>query len=148
MARVEHSVEIDLPLEEVFGFVSDPLNDPYWETALLSGQDLGSPKGAGSKATRVRKLPGLEATAEITEFEPDRKIGVRGTSGPLPFEGAWTFESMGEGTRVTFVGEVGASGPSKVGEPVFARMLKEDAEANLANLKKVLEDRTIHGEVR
>jgi uncharacterized membrane protein len=142
MTRVEHSVEIDLPLEEVFAFVSDPLNDPYWETALLSGQDLGSPKGAGHKSARVRKLLGLEATARIAEFEPGRKIGVRGSSGPLPFEGAWTFESFGEGTRVTFVGETRASGPSKAGEPVFARMLKEDAEANLANLKRVLEDRT------
>jgi hypothetical protein len=63
MTRVEHSVEIDLPPEEVFGFVSDPLNDPYWEMALLSGQDLGSPKGVGSKVTRVRKLLGLESTA-------------------------------------------------------------------------------------
>jgi uncharacterized membrane protein len=142
MTRVEHSVEIDLPLEEVFAFVSNPLNDPYWETALLSGQDLGSPEGAGTKATRVRKLLGFESTAEITEFEPNSKIGVKGTSGPLPFEGAWTFEPFGSGTRVTFAVETRASGPSKATEPMFARMLEEDAQANLANLKKVLEDRT------
>lgn len=51
MTRVEHSVAFARPPEEVFGFVSNPLNDPYWETALLSGQDLGSPKGVGSKVT-------------------------------------------------------------------------------------------------
>jgi uncharacterized membrane protein len=141
VTRVEHSVEIDLPLKDVFAFVSDPLNDPYWETALLSGQDLGSPKGAGSKVARVRKLLGFEATAQITDFEPNRRIGVRGSSGPLPFEGTWTFEPLGDRTRVTFSGEIKASGPSKAGEPVFARMLEEDAEANLANLKDVLEDR-------
>jgi hypothetical protein len=43
--------------------VSDPLNDPYWEMALLSGPGLSSPKGVGSKVTRVRKLLGLESTA-------------------------------------------------------------------------------------
>ncbi len=143
VTRVEHSVEIDLPLEEVFAFVSDPLNDPYWETALLSEQDLGSPKAVGSGATRVRKLlgPPFESTAQITDFELNRKIGVRGSSGPLPFEGGWTFEPFGSGTRVTFVGEIRANGPSKATEPVFARLLKEDAEANLGNLKDVLEDR-------
>jgi hypothetical protein len=63
MTRVEHSVAFARPPEEVFGFVSNPLNDPYWETALLSGQDLGSPKGVGSKVTWVRKLLGLESSA-------------------------------------------------------------------------------------
>lgn len=33
------------------------------------------------------------------------------------------------------------SGLSRVTEPVFTRMLKKDAEANLENLKKVLEAR-------
>lgn len=143
MARVEHSVQIELPLDDVFGFVSDPLNDPYWETALLSGQVLGSPKGVEPKTTRVRKLlgPRFESTAQITGFEPNREIGVRGTSGPLPFEGTWTFESVGGGTRVTFSGEIRGSGFSRIAEPVFARMLKKDAEANLRNLKDVLEDR-------
>jgi len=94
MTRLEHRVEIELPPEEVFAFISDPLNDPYWETALLSGQDLGSPKAAGSKVTRVRKVLGFKSTAQITEFESDRKIGVRGSSRPLPFEGSWTFKSL------------------------------------------------------
>jgi uncharacterized membrane protein len=142
VARVEHSVEIELPLDDVFGFVSNPINDPYWETALLSGQDLGSPKGVEPKTTRVRKLlgPRFESTTQITDFEPNRRIGVRGTSGPLPFEGTWTFEPVGDRTRVTFSGEIKASGLSKIAEPVFARMLKKDAEANLGSLKDVLEE--------
>lgn len=113
MTKVEYSVEIAAPLQEVFAFVSDPLNDPEWETALLSGQTLGSREAADSKLTNLRKLllgPRFEATAEIAGLEPNSRIDVRGASGPLPFEGSWTFEPAGEGTKVTFTGEVRGSG--------------------------------------
>lgn len=144
MTKVEYSVEIAAPLQEVFAFVSDPLNDPEWETALLSGQTLGSPEAAGSKLTNLRKLllgPRFEATAEIAGLEPNSRIDVRGASGPLPFEGSWTFEPAGEGTKVTFIGEVQGSGLSKAAEPAFARLLKDDARASLEDLKDALENR-------
>ncbi len=143
MARVEHSVEIGLPREEVFAFVSDPLNDPEWETDLLSGQTLGGPKEVEPKSVQMRKLlgPRFESTARIDGMEPNRRIGVSGSAGPLPFEGSWTFEPVGGGTKVTFAAEIRASGLSRVVAPVFARVLKKDAQANLGNLKNVLEER-------
>ncbi len=144
MTKVEYSVEIAAPLQEVFAFVSDPLNDPEWETALLSGQTLGSREAADSKLTNLRKLllgPRFEATAEIAGLEPNSRIDVRGASGPLPFEGSWTFEPAGEGTKVTFTGEVRGSGLSKAAKPAFARLLKDDARASLEDLKDALENR-------
>ena len=139
---MEHSVEIGRPFKEVFAFVANPTNDPKWETELVSGQALGGPKSVDPKAAQIRKLlgPRFESTARVTELEPDKKIGVRGSSGPLPFEGTWTFEPIGAGTRVTFTGHIRASGLSKAVEPIFVRMLKQDAEANLGNLKNVLEE--------
>ncbi len=144
MTRIEHSVQIAAPLQEVFAFVSNPLNDPKWETTLLSGQSPGSPEEAGSKLTHLRKVllgPRFEATAEITGLEPNSRIDVRGTSGPLPFEGSWTFEPAGESTRVTFTGEVRGSGLSEAAEPASARLLKDDARASLEDLKNALENR-------
>ncbi len=61
--------------EEVFGFVSNPINAPAWETALLLGQTLGSPKGIGSKTARMCKLLSsqFESTARTPDFEPTSK---------------------------------------------------------------------------
>lgn len=143
MKRIEHSVEISVPPWEAFAFVSDPLRDPEWESALLSGQTLGGPAESDSKLTQLRKLlgPRFESTAEITHLEPDSRIDVRGTSGPLPFEGSWHFEPAGEGTRVTFTGELRGSGVSEAAESILARVLEADARAGLEDLKDALENR-------
>ncbi len=143
MKRIEHSVEISVPPREVFAFVSDPLNDPEWESALLSGQTLGGPVEPGSKLTQLRKLlgPRFESTAEITHLEPDSRIDVRGTSGPLPFEGSWSFEPAGAGTLVTFTGEIQGSGLREAAEPALARVLEADARVGLEDLKDALEGR-------
>lgn len=142
MTRVEHGVVIKRPVDEVFAFVSDPRKDTEWEAALLSGQTLGGPKSVDSKEAQIRKLlgPQFESTAQITGLEPNRRIDVRGSSGPLPFEGSWSFEAASGRTRVTFTADIRASGVAKVTEPVFVRMLERDAQANLENLKKVLEN--------
>lgn len=147
LTRVEHTVVIERSVDEVFAFVSDPRRDTEWEAALLSGETLGGPRAVDSREAQIRKLlgPQFESTAQITDLEPGRRIGVRGSSGPLPFEGSWSFEAAGRATRVVFSADVRASGVARVAEPVFVSMLERDARANLENLKKVLEDRASGG---
>ena len=35
MMRFEHTIEIGPPIEEVFGFITEPLNDPVWLSRVL-----------------------------------------------------------------------------------------------------------------
>lgn len=62
--------------------MSNPGNDPKWETGLLSGQALSGPKEVEPKTVKVPKLlgPRFESTAHITGLDPNERISVNGTS--------------------------------------------------------------------
>jgi hypothetical protein len=57
----------------------------------------------------------------------------------VPVEAKITLESVEGGTRVTMTGEAEVGGFFKLAEPVVGRMAKRQTEANLANLKDILE---------
>ncbi len=97
--------------------------------------------GVGATYTDTGRLLGLreEATLVVTGYEPNRKFGVKTTSGPIRGEGAYTFEPVEGGTKVTLVGEAELGGFFKLAKPIVARTLKRQGEGNLAGLKDLLE---------
>jgi uncharacterized membrane protein len=81
----------------------------------------------------------IEWAAEITEHEPNRRIKDKITAGPMLVEHSITLEPVGDGTRLTLVAEGETGGFFRLAEPIVARMFQRDVEANLANLKDILE---------
>jgi Polyketide cyclase / dehydrase and lipid transport len=75
----------------------------------------------------------------VTEFEPDRRLAIRGTIGPL--EGALTYElePAGETTRLTNAAQLHASGLGKLVAPIATGRIRDAVKANLAVLKELLE---------
>lgn len=142
MARIEASVVIDRPIDEVFEFVSNPENDSQWQSGVLeSGQTSEGPMGVGATSREVRQFLGrrIESTVEITEYEPKRKIGFKSTSGPIPFKVAYMFEPVEGGTKLSTVGEAEPGGFFKMAEPIAMRMFEREMKGNFANLKDILE---------
>ncbi len=142
MERIETSVVINRPVKEVFAFLEDPANDPQWQSGLLEAEYTSEgPLGVGTTAREVRKLLGrrIESTYEITEYEPDSKMALKTTSGPIPIEQSASFEAVEEGTKVTLVGEFEPGGFFKLAEPIVGRVAKRQFEADVANLKELLE---------
>ena len=97
MPRAERTVTINRPVDEVFRFVADGRNAPHWrsgvlDVALVSGDGLGARYSQGVRGPGGRRIA---ADYEITEYEPDAKIGFRATAGPVRPTGSFTFESMG-----------------------------------------------------
>ena len=76
---------------------------------------------------------------EITEYELNRKYATRTTSGPIPFEGTVTFESVDEGAEVKFLAEAELGGFLKLAEPIFKRAMQRQIEGSFDNLKDLLE---------
>jgi uncharacterized protein YndB with AHSA1/START domain len=143
MWKVEHSVVINRPVEEVFAYVADPEKATEYNGELVESKKTSEgPVGVGTTSTAVVKLLGrrIEATNEITGYEPNRKLVNKVTSGPVSgAEGGYTFESVDGGTRLTFVVEADTSGIFKLADPLVSRMFKRQQETNLANLKDLLE---------
>ena len=142
MVKVEGSVVINRPIEEVFAFLNNPDNTSQWRGSVLeSKQTSEGPPGVGTTGQGVSQFLGRrsESTWEITEYELNRKVTSKSTSGPVPYELSATFESVDEGTRVTLVGEFEVGGFFKLAEPIVARMAQRQAEADFANLKDLVE---------
>jgi uncharacterized membrane protein len=142
MARVEASVEINRPVEEVFAFGSNPENDTQWESGILEvEQTSDGPIGVGATLRGVDHFLGqrIEWASEVTEYQPHRRVDYTIAAGPLHLEQSCTFEPVEGGTRVTLVYEGEAEGFFKLAEPIVVRMFQRQIEGNLANLKDILE---------
>ena len=143
MISVEKSIVIRRPVEEVFAFVADQTNAPRWQAGLLEVRRTSDgPPGAGTTHTFVRKFVGrrLEAGNEYIDYEPGRRVVFKSTSGPMQFEASYLTEPVAEGTRLTSTIEMQPKGFAGLAEPLIAASLRRDMEANLTELRDLLED--------
>ena len=142
MAEAEFSTTIDRPVEDVFAVLSNLEDTPKWSSSALEAKVTSAgPVGVGATARYVDKFLGrrIESEVEITEFEPNRKITMKSTSGPLSFRGSMALEGIGGGTRIDTTFEAESGGFFSLAEPMFMRMGKRQLEHDLANLKDLME---------
>lgn len=142
MVKVETSIVINRPVEEVFEFVDNARNDLQWQSGVLeSEQTSEGPVRVGTTFRTVNTFLGkrLESTVEVTEYEPNKKIATKSLSGTIPIEGSYTFESVEGGTKVVLKGEGDVSGVFKLAEPLVVRAAQRQFEGNFATLKDILE---------
>jgi hypothetical protein len=64
---------------------------------------------------------------------------MKGNPGPLLVEGAFRFEAVGEGTRLTTTLQVEPGELFKIAGPLFASQLKKQVEGDAQRLKELLE---------
>lgn len=142
---MEASVVINRLVEEVFAYLSDVRNWSQWNPSFLEGEQTSEgPVGVGTTARGVSQFLGrrMEWTGEVTEYEPNRKVEEKITSGPMSMELSLTFEPVEGGTRLTFVGEGEIGGLFRMADPIVKRMMQRQLEGNLTNLKDILEAQT------
>lgn len=141
MITFEANTQIDRPVEDVFAFVADGRNGALWNSAVKEVRRTSEgPVGVGATYWMARDLPQgrVENTYQIGEFEPNRALTIRTTSGPTPFVYRYTFEPAKNGTRITLNAEVDLGVANLLG-PVAGRAVKSGVQANFATLKRLLE---------
>lgn len=146
MAKMEISVVINRPLEEVFAFLSNSENESKWSSGGREVKKTSQgPIGVGTTYRTTLTFLGrrLEGEVEFTEYEPNRSYATKINSGPFPVKNRLTFERVGGGTQVNFTSEFQPGGFFKLAEPLLASMVKRQFEADLANLKDLMEARAL-----
>ncbi len=147
--RVEGGIELEAPVETVYGYWETLENLPDFmanvEEVVLTGPDTTHWKVKGPFGRT------LEFDAKATEKEPNRKIGWIATDGDIGNSGQVLFRDAGTNrTQVEVTleysnppgGKAGALASRAVSDP--QRML----EQNLGDLKDILEGRATPEEVR
>ena len=142
MPRVELSVEINRPIEEVFAFVDDHENDARWSSGVNEFvQTSDGLWGLGATGQTMQRRAGREVVTyyEVIGHEPPgrftMKMWVGQTSGQLTF----IFETVDGGTSVTLLLNMVVRGLFKMTGPILAFMLRRENKEALRRLKEVLE---------
>ena len=143
--RIEESVEINLPPEEVFDYVADPENLPGWSSLVLEVQkETQGELREGDRYTSVAKFLGrtFETPLEVTAQEPPRRQSARSIGGPFLQEYTYILEeAAGGGTRLTLVAEGEPGGFFRLVGPLLEVAGRRQFKTDLANLKDLLEAR-------
>jgi uncharacterized protein YndB with AHSA1/START domain len=143
MAGMETSIEIDRPVETVFGFFMDlertiVATDPKVQSVVKTTE--GSP---GPGTTYLLRQPVMGRVREqrmgITAVDPNRRIDMEARFGPVAPTFSLYFEPTKTGTRVTYRGESRPVGAFKLLAPLMDRIGARNWVRRLRLIKVALE---------
>jgi uncharacterized protein YndB with AHSA1/START domain len=138
----ETDVRINRRIEEVFAYVSDPLNFPRWNSAVQAVRKTSvGEDGVASTYSMERELPTGRAIneLEVMASEPPRTFAIRTTAGPTPFLYRYQFSAENGETVVNLDAQVELEGAAAFLPQLARRLVKKGVNDNLATLKQILE---------
>ena len=143
MASVERSITIDAPVEKVFSYIDDPLNNLEWLPSVMEVKDVTrTGQGVGTHYRWVYKMVGLRLEGEetVTEYIPNQRRVSQTKSGVIS-TWTWTFEPHDGGTKLNLVVEYTIPIPvlGKLAEALVLGQNKREADLAMANIKARME---------
>jgi uncharacterized protein YndB with AHSA1/START domain len=142
MIAFETDVRIDRRIEDVFAYLSDPLNFPRWNSAVRAvSKTSAGENGAASTYSIERELPSGRAAndLEVVASEPPREFAIRTTAGPTPFLYRYELSAENGETVLSLDAEVELPGAAAFLPRLARRLVKKGVNDNLATLKHILE---------
>ena len=144
MATVDVLTEvvIERPLPVVSAYAADPDNATRWYANIRRVTWLTEPPLAvGSRLAFVAQFLGRELayTYEVLEHVPGARFVMSTVEGPFPMTTTYTWEALGEGTRMTLRNSGEPSGFARVSAPVMVRAMRRANGKDLHALKRLLE---------
>lgn len=143
MTKIEHTVVIQRPVEEVWAFLMEAGNDPVWQGPVVEvTEGAGEPLRVGSRVVSRAHFLGrrFELSFVVTEVQPPHRSAVQADQGPVRLSGTYRLEPVPDGTRFTMTSDIEGHGFFRLAEPVFARIARREAIASAETLKDVLEN--------
>jgi uncharacterized protein YndB with AHSA1/START domain len=138
----ETSTRISRPIEQVFSYVSDPLNFPRWNSAVQDVRKTSAgDTGAASTYLMVRELPTGRAVNELEVVASERpsEFVIRASAGPTPFHYRYRFLAENGETFMQLSAEVELPGAAALPPQLARSVVKKGVDANFVALKALLE---------
>jgi quercetin dioxygenase-like cupin family protein len=137
------STWIDRPAQEVFGYIENYDNDAQWRKVVSMGQTPSGKTGVGTVTREEIDFMGQRyvTVATITRHEPGRLLVWEASESAFPIAGWRVVEAENGGTRFTEVVTAQMSGANRLFAPLMVRALRKQMEAEVAVLKRLLEQR-------
>jgi uncharacterized protein YndB with AHSA1/START domain len=138
MIKIERTITIHRPVDEVFAYLCDFEHNPQY----LSGQRAArktsaGPMGLGTTFATTGKFPRPSGNHEVTDYELNRRLAWKATSGGQATT-TWGLETSGPSTRVTFTRVSDSNGLFRLAEPLMEHFANEQTDRDLGALKELL----------
>lgn len=141
MIRYSSDVTIARPPHAVYEALLDPDLYPKWTDMVDVAFDGDDGLRVGTRGRfRLAKGPikGI-LDMQLTELDPDRRVVFEVTHPALDWRSVSTIAAVGDGTRLTYAGELRMLGWRRLLEPLAAREVRNGEAAEAVRLKALLE---------
>jgi uncharacterized membrane protein len=141
MARVDKSIEIKAPVEKVFSYIEDPMNDTEWITNMIEVHDVTG-SGVGKHFNWIWNMAGIKFKGESTYTEDtlNKRIVFKSKGG---IDATWDFKFESQKNATILDLDIDYSIPvpvlGKLAEKLILKHNDRDADMALMNLKDRLE---------
>jgi len=141
--KIDKTIAIARPPEEVWDFIADARNDPHWCDKVDSVEQVAG-EGPGPEARyrvlhrpiRLKKAKELAVT--VHEYDRPRQLRLREEDDDAVFEVTYRLLATAEGTDLTQVDEIDWKIPFP-GPQIGRLMVSRDIERQFSALKRRLE---------
>jgi uncharacterized protein YndB with AHSA1/START domain len=138
MNKIERTVTIHRPVEEVFAYICEVEHGPRYTSGQREAHKTSSgPMGIGSTFATSGKFLRGAAAFEITEYELNRRLAWKAMSGARATT-TWGFQPSGPSTRVTFTRVADAHGRFSLPQSLQEGFANRRVDQDLGALKELL----------
>ena len=141
MIKIKVTEVIHRPVEQVFAFAGEYLNDPYWRKGVKTmTYETSNTPVVGSRTRETMKSMGsiITTVAEVTEFSSSR-TAFRSLSGPVPCNGYREFAATESGTIFTYSLTLHPNGVWRLLEPILRKLFLKQVKGDVLRLKSLIE---------
>jgi uncharacterized membrane protein len=140
VVRIEVTVEVERPPQEVFALLTDLERVPEWQSSALESRSDG-PLAEGVRIEERRHVLGrkVENELEVTVFDAPHRLTLKTLRGPVRFTVDHRLAANGESTLVHVVAEGEPGRFMKVAEPLLARTAEHELRSDFERMKELAE---------
>ena len=141
MAHARESVRSPRPQAEVFAYLSDFTTTAEWDPGIKDAEQLTEgPIDVGTRVRVVALFMGreVELVYEVTEFEPPRRIVLRGENATTLSIDEIVVEPDGAGSRVSYDANLTLKGPLRLADPLLALVFRRIADRAIGGMRKAI----------
>ena len=138
MIKIERTITIHRPADQVFAYISDVQHSPQYISGQREAHKTSTGlMGAGTTFATSGKFVRRAATCEVTEFEPNRRLSWKATSGTRATT-TWAFQPSGPSTRITFTRVANSHGLLRFPQSLLQGLANGRVDQDLGTLKELL----------
>jgi hypothetical protein len=138
MAKFTHELFLTNDIDDVFSFISNPVNNPVWDSyAFKTEFPNGSEIEAGTTGKGMSTFLGetYETDFIFNEYKPPKSVAHRTKARAVDVEMSSDLEELKNGIKVTLDIDVKFNGGKKLLAPLLKKKIKKRINENLEVLK-------------